>query len=138
MAAAEREVSVGILSAHELQHVAIAYRCTPDDARLVHRNALREAGGALRRRIGNEGGHDSALHTPDVNPPMEPGVVAVLPRRCARLRIGDIQDVVVNADTARTPELPPFGDELATRGQDLDAVVGAVADKDAPGRVEGE
>src|SRR5690242_17173054 len=69
---------------------------------------------------------------------MKSGVVAVLAGRVPRLRIRDVEDVVVDADAARPAELPPFGDERAARREDLDAVVGAITHEDPSFGIERE
>src|SRR5258708_27021511 len=57
----------------------------------------------------------------------------------ARLRVGDIDAVVlVDPDPARPAELLPLGEELAVLVEDLKAVVGAVGDEQASGRIERE
>src|SRR5262249_44305643 len=56
-----------------------------------------------------------------------------------RLRIGDVDHVVlVDGNVARPPELFPFGNELAVRLENLNAIVGAVGDVDSPHRIEGD
>src|SRR4029453_56137 len=114
----------------------IADRGAPDDAVLAERDAFRKARGTLRHRVGDERGHLAVLHPSDVDAAMEAGIVAVLSRNIPRLRVGDVERVVQDAHTARAAELAPLGDERAARRQDLDPVVGAIADENAPLRIQ--
>src|SRR5699024_4739723 len=55
------------------------------------------------------------------------------------LGIGDVDHVIaVDIDTAWTAELWPFLDERAIPVEDLDAIVAAIANEQAPLRIEGE
>ena len=59
-------------------------------------------------------------------------------RRVPRLGIGDVDRVVFrDRDAARPAELRPLVEKLAVLIEDLDAVVVAIADKEAAARVQG-
>src|SRR5438132_11433764 len=120
----------------ELQHLPVSDGGAPDGAALVHGDAFGKAGATIRPRIGNEGRDDTVIDAPDINASMKAGVVAVLPWDVPRLRIGDVQDIVVDSHPARPAELPPLGDELPARRENLNPVVGAIADEDPSLRVE--
>src|SRR5580704_8511591 len=120
----------------EFRDLSIANRGTPDRAALVDRDTFWKAGVIFRRRVGNERPDDAVVHAADADAPVESRVVAVLSRHVTRLGVRNVQSVVENPNAARTPELPPFGNELASWRKNLDAIVVAVADKDAALRIE--
>src|SRR5262249_2434611 len=75
-----------------------------------------------------EGGDLAVLDAADADALLEARIVAR-----GRLRIGDVNHVVlVDGNVARPPELLPFGNELAVRLENLNAVVGVVRHIDAP------
>src|SRR5262249_56744012 len=91
-------------------------------APVVHDDAFRRA--ELDRRFRNEGGDLAVLDAANADALLEARIVAG-----GRLRIGDVDHVVlVDGNVARPPELLPFGNELAVRLANLDAVVGAIGD----------
>src|SRR5262249_59822453 len=103
-----------------------------DVPRVVHADAFRRAG--LDRRLRYEGGDLAVLDAPDANALLEARIVAR-----GRLRIGDENHVVlVDGNVARSPELLPFGNELAVWLENLEPVVGAVGDVDASHRIESD
>src|SRR5258706_2336437 len=55
-----------------------------------------------------------------------------------RLGVGDVDAAVAQRDAARAAELLPFGDEVALRIEDLDAMVAAVGDDEPATRVQGD
>src|SRR5262249_13633956 len=57
----------------------------------------------------------------------------------ARLRISHVDGVVFgDVDPARTSKLPAFGDVLSILVEDLDPIVFAIADEQAPAGIEGD
>src|SRR5580704_8838610 len=89
----------------------------------------------FRLRIGrcDESRHLTVLDAADADALPERRVDFV-----ARLRVGDVEDVVANGDAARPAKLFPFGDELAVGIENLDAVVGPVGDVKPAGGIHGE
>src|SRR6266849_6215222 len=124
------------LQRSEFSDLSIANRGTPNRAVFVDRDAFWKAGIIFRRRVRNESSDDAVVHAADADAPVESRVVAVLSRHVTRLGVRDVQSVVENSNAARTPELPPFSNELASWGENLDAIVIAVADEDAALRIE--
>src|SRR5580704_12845681 len=94
-----------------------------------------DALGHFRLRIGggDEGRHLAVLDAADAD--------ALVKRRVhfvARLRVGDVENVVADIDAARPAELLPFGDELSARIENLDPIVRTVGDVKPAGRIHGE
>src|SRR5262249_55507596 len=115
---------------HVAPHSHLGGPASIDVARVVHADAFWRSG--LDRRLRNEGGDLAVLDAADADAWLEARIVAR-----GRLRIGDVDHVVlVDGNVARPPELLPFGNELAVRLENLNAVVGAVGDVDASRRIE--
>src|SRR5262249_62198540 len=101
-------------------------------AGVVRAEAFRRA--QLDRRLRNKGGDLAVFDAANADALLEARIVAR-----GRLRIGDVDHVVlVDGNVARPPELFPFGNELAVRLENLNAIVGAVGDVDSPHRIEGD
>src|SRR5580704_5728840 len=77
----------------------------------------------LRIGRGDEGRHLAVLDAADADALPERRVHFV-----ARLRVGDIEDVVADIDAARTAELLPLGDEFSVLIENLHAIVRPVGD----------
>src|SRR5258707_10975427 len=93
-----------------------------------------------RRRLGilDKRGHRAVLRASDPNAFLDPWQLVRAGIR-PRLGVGDEDRVVLrDENAARAPELPPFVEERAVLVEDLDAVVLAVADEQAPARVHGD
>src|SRR5208282_349363 len=84
-------------------------------------------------RQSDKGGHLAVLDAADAD---------TLPKRrvdfFTRLRVGDIDDVVADIDTARPAELLPFRQEFSILVENLDSAVGSVGDKQTAGGIHGE
>src|SRR5215468_10961171 len=117
---------------HVAPHGHLGGPASIDVAGVVHANAFRRAG--LDRRLRNEGGDLAVLDAADADALLEARIVAR-----GRLGIGGVDHVIlVDGNVARPPELFPFGNKLAVRLENLNAVVGAVGDVDAPHRIESD
>src|SRR5262249_16038329 len=117
---------------HVAPHCHLGGPASIDVAGVVHADAFRRA--QLDRRLRNEGGDLAVFDAANADALLEARIVAR-----GRLRIGDIDHVVlVDGNVARPPELLPFGNELADGLENLNAIVGAVGDIDAPHRIEGD
>src|SRR5215470_16496573 len=89
------------------------------------------SGLAFRERGGNEGGHRSVTGAADREPAPEAAIDSP-----SRFGIHAIENVVlVDEEAARAPKLFPLGDEVAVLIEDFDAVVAAVGDEQAAGRI---
>src|SRR5262249_20200503 len=103
-----------------------------DVAGIVHAHAFRRA--SLDRRLRNEGGDFAVLDTANADTLPKARIIAR-----GGLRVGDVDHVVlVDYNVARPPKLLPFGNELAVRLENLNAVVGAIGDIDSSHRIEGD
>jgi hypothetical protein len=75
-------------------------------------------------------------------PSLTPADADALVKRCvhfvARLRVGDVDDVVADIDAARPAELLPLGDEFSVLIENLDAVVRPVGNVNPAGRIHGD
>src|SRR5262249_86454 len=117
---------------HVAAHGHLGNPASIDVAGVVHPDRFRRAG--LDRRLRNEGGDLAVLDAADADASLETRIVAR-----GRFRIAALDHVVlVDGHVARPPELLPFGNEFAVRLENLDAVVGAIGDIDAPHRIEGD
>src|SRR5580704_14713500 len=87
----------------------------------------------LRIGRGDEGRHLAVLDAADADALPERRVHFV-----ARLRVGDIDDVVADIDAARPAELLPLGDEFSILIEDLDAIVRPVGDEQPARRIHGQ
>src|SRR5260370_11923924 len=89
------------------------------------------SGLAFRERGRNEGGHRSVPGAADREPAPEAAIDSP-----SRFGIRAIKNVVlVDEEAARAPKLLPLSDELAALIEDFDAVVAAVGDEQAAGRI---
>src|SRR5713226_117416 len=89
------------------------------------------SGLAFRERGRNEGGHGSVPGAADREPAPEAAIDSP-----SRFGIRAIEHVIlVDEEAARAPKLFPLGDELAILIEDFDAVVAAVGDEQAAGRI---
>src|SRR5258708_39571602 len=89
------------------------------------------SGLAFRERGRNEGGHGSVPGAADREPAPEAAIDSP-----SRFGIRAIEHVIlVDEEAARAPKLFPLGDELAVLIEDFDAVVAAVGDEQAAGRI---
>src|SRR5215813_5478842 len=86
---------------------------------------------AFRERGGNEGSHRSVPGAADREPAPKAAIDSA-----SRFGIHAIKNVVlVDEEAARAAELFPLGDELAVLIEDFDAVVAAVGNEQAAGRI---
>src|SRR4051812_33676285 len=112
------------LARSDLAAVDVAFR--------IHRHAFGCAGAFHLEWIGNAVEDLALIEAADAD--------AALPSRmrrdAVRLGIGDVDHAVADRDAARAAELLPLGDESAVEVEDLDAVVAAVGDEEAPLRIE--
>src|SRR5258708_1624359 len=89
------------------------------------------SGLGFRERGRNEGGHRSVPGAADREPAPKAAIDSP-----SRFGIRAIKNVVlVDEEAARAPKLFPLGDELAVLIEDFDAVVAAVGDEQAAGRI---
>src|SRR5258708_29303900 len=89
------------------------------------------SGLAFRERGRNEGGHRSVPGAADREPAPKAAIYSP-----SRFGIRAIKNVVlVDEEAARAPKLFPLVDELAVLIEDFDAVVAAVGDEQAAGRI---
>src|SRR5262249_1646910 len=117
---------------HVAPHGHLGGPASIDVADIVDADALRCAG--LHRRLRNTGTDLAVLDAANADALLEARIGAR-----GRLGIGDVDHVVlVDENVARPPELLPFGNELAVRLENLNAVVGAVGDVDASHRIESD
>ena len=101
----------------------------------------RDAFGSAGRRpiliglgIRNEGLHRAVFGASDADPAFPAGMTSHV-----RFGVGDVQDVVlVDIEAAGTAELRPLVEKLPILVENLDAVVGAVADKQTSFGIEGQ
>src|ERR1039458_474811 len=104
-------------------------------------NPFRAASGGtfwIAESVGNEGGDDAGFGAADAGAALPAGGVAVTVA-VGGFGIGDIEDVAVaDVETAGAAELSPLIEEFAVLVEDLDAVVGAVADEEAAGGIESQ
>src|SRR5579863_9671974 len=98
-------------------------------ALVIHRNTFCPAGRTLWRRIWNEGLYLAVFGAADPDAPLTARVMSITQLVCG-LRVSHIHGVaLVDENSARPAKLLPLGDELAVLVENLDAVVGTVADK---------
>src|SRR4029077_9933151 len=87
-----------------------------------------------RHRVRDQRGDLAVIGIADPQAPLEAGIL-----RRIGFGIGDVDDVVaVDEDAARPAELLPFRDEFPILVEDLDAIVGAVADEQPAARIHGK
>src|SRR5579872_401498 len=92
----------------------------------IYRDAFGCAGvGGICHRVWNERNHGTILDESDPHASFPTGMVVRI-----RFRVSHVDHIVlVDEDSARAAELRPLLDELSVLVEDLDAVVGAVADE---------
>src|SRR5262249_21396936 len=119
---------------HVFVHPLGAYFRAKDVAVDICRDTLGGACSAgLVRRVRNK---RSDRAVTDASDPDAAFPVFMRRRNRPRLGIGDIDDVVlVDEDAARPAELVPLVDEVPLLVENLDAVVAAVAEEEAPARI---
>src|SRR5579872_824533 len=107
-------------------------------ALMVDRHALRRAGRAAWRRIGNESGNLAVFRAADAHAALAAGIVSVtwLVRRFGVRHVHGV--VLVDEDSAGTAKLFPFGEVFAVLREDLNTIVGAISDKQAALGIEGQ
>src|SRR5690242_11509798 len=112
----ESESGLVLSKLPEIRHIGEA---GIDIARIVHRHRLN----GVVFAPGDEADHLAVADMAEANAILEPGIVLG-----AGQRIGDIDHVALDEETAGPAELPPFGQERALLVEYLDAAVGAVGD----------
>src|ERR1017187_8425628 len=122
-----------------LFHVLGADFRTVDVALRIRRHTFRRArNGGSGRRIRDEGGHRAVFRAPHPDASFPAGVMTVA-LLAGGFGIGHIHHVVlVDEDSARAAELLPFVEKLTVLVEDLDPVVGAVADEQPSFGIERE
>src|SRR5579883_321774 len=86
--------------------------------------------------VGDERGHGAIARAADANAALPSRVMAVT-FLIGGFGVGHVDHVVaVDVDSAGARELLPFGEKSAVLVENLNAVIGAVADKEAAARIE--
>src|ERR1039458_7539875 len=124
-----------------LLQILLAHLSAVDDALRIGGNTFRAAGGGalgIGESVGDEGRDDAGLGAAHADAALPAGVVAVA-IALARFGIGDIEDVALaDVEAAGAAELSPLIEEFAVLVENLDAVIGAVADEQGPGGIESQ